>query len=84
MMNILIRIFLFLRRKWVKWPLLAVTVVGLTAAHLLMSAKYANSEKAPTWEFTLVLHSAILVASILVGVIYKKFIKSKLIEYSLK
>lgn len=84
MINLLIRVILFLNRKWVKWPLLIIAVVGITAAHLVMSAKYGNSEQAPTWKFTLALHSALLVAGVMAVVVYKKFIKSKLIEYSLK
>ncbi len=84
MINLLIRVILFLNRKWVKWPLLIIVVVGIAAAHLVMSAKYGNSEQAPTWKFTLTLHSALLVAGVMAVVVYKKFIKSKLIEYSLK
>lgn len=84
MMKLLMCVILFLNRKWVKWPLLIIAVVGITVAHLVMSAKYGDSEQAPTWKFTLTLHSALLVAGVMVVVVYKKFIKSKLIEYSLK
>ena len=46
-----------------------------------MSAKYGDTEKAPSWEFTAMLHSALLVMAIIVIVIYKKYIKGKLMEY---
>ena len=47
----------------------------------LMSAKYGDTEKAPSWEFTAMLHSALLVMAIIAIVIYEKHIKRKLMEY---
>ena len=36
---------------------------------------------APTWEFTITLHAAMLVAAAIIIVFYKKRIKRKLMEY---
>lgn len=80
-MRILTRFLLFCSRRWVKWPFITVAVIAITAAHFVMSAKYGDTEKAPSWEFTAMLHSALLVMAIIAIVIYKKYIKGKLIEY---
>lgn len=77
----LFRFWKFCNRKWVKWPFITVAVIAITAAHFVMSAKYGDTEKAPSWEFTAMLHSALLVMAIIAIVIYKKYIKGKLIEY---
>ena len=71
----------FWNRKWVKWPFVAVAVIVITASHFVMSDKYGDTEKAPLWEFTVMLHSALLVMAIISIVIYKKYIKRKLMEY---
>ena len=39
------------------------------------------SPNAPTWEFTITLHAAMLVAAAIIIVFYKKRIKRKLMEY---
>lgn len=77
----LFRFWKFCNRKWVKWPFITVAVIAITVAHFVMSAKYGDTEKAPSWEFTLALHSVLLVAALLMIVIYKKYIKRKLLEY---
>ena len=43
--------------------------------------KYGDSPNAPTWEFTITLHAAMLVAAAIIIVFYKKRIKRKLMEY---
>lgn len=77
----LFRFWKFCNRKWVKWPFITVAVIAITVAHFVMSAKYGDTEKAPSWEFTAMLHSALLVMAIIAIVIYKKYIKGKLMEY---
>lgn len=77
----LFRFWKFCNRKWVKWPFITVAVIAITAAHFVMSAKYGDTEKAPSWEFTLALHSVLLVVALLMIVIYKKYIKRKLLEH---
>ena len=77
----LFRFWKFCNRKWVKWPFITVAVIAITAAHFVMSAKYGDTEKAPSWEFTAMLHSALLVMVIIAIVIYEKHIKRKLMEY---
>ena len=77
----LFRFWKFCNRKWVKWPIITVAVIAITAAHFVMFAKYGDTEKAPSWEFTAMLHSALLVMAIIAIVIYKKYIKGKLMEY---
>ena len=47
----LFRFWKFCNRKWVKWPFITVAVIAITAAHFVMSAKYGDTEKAPSWEF---------------------------------
>lgn len=79
-MRILTRILLFCNRRWVKWTLAVVLVLAVTIAHFVMYGKYGGTEKSPAWEFTLALHSALL-AAILIIVIYKKYIKRKLLEH---
>ena len=74
----LFRFLSFCNRKWVKWPFITIAI---TAAHFVMSAKYGDTAKAPSWEFTVMLHSALLVVAIIAIVIYKKYIKGKLMEY---
>lgn len=46
-----------------------------------MADKYGDSPNAPTWEFTITLHAAMLVAAAIIIVFYKKRIKRKLMEY---
>ena len=75
------RFWKFCNRKWVKWPFITVAVIAITAAHFVMSAKYGDTEKAPSWEFTAMLHSTLLVMAIIAIVIYEKHIKRKLMEY---
>lgn len=77
----LFRFWKFCNRKWVKWPFITVAVIAITAVHFVVSAKYGDTEKAPSWGFTAMLHSALLVMAIIVIVIYKKYIKGKLMEY---
>lgn len=77
----LFRFWKFCNRKWVKWPFITVAVIAITAAHFVMSAKYGDTEKDPSWEFTAMLHSALLVMAIIAIVIYEKHIKRKLMEY---
>lgn len=77
----LFRFWKFCNRRWVKWPFITVAVIAITAAHFVMSAKYGDTEKAPSWEFTAMLHSALLVMAIIAIVIYEKHIKRKLMEY---
>ena len=77
----LFRFWKFCNRKWVKWPFITVAVIAITATHFVMSAKYGDTEKAPSWEFTAMLHSALLVMAIIAIVIYEKHIKRKLMEY---
>lgn len=77
----LFRFWKFCNRKWVKWPFITVAVIAITAAHFVMSAKYGDTEKAPSLEFTAMLHSALLVMAIIAIVIYEKHIKRKLMEY---
>lgn len=79
--NTFYRFLSFCNHKWVKWPFVAVAVIAITAAHFVMSARYGDTEKAPSWEFTAMLHSALLVVAIIAIVIYKKYIKRKLMEY---
>lgn len=54
---------------------------AVTIAHFVMYGKYGGTEKSPAWEFTLALHSVLLVAALLMIVIYKKYIKRKLLEH---
>lgn len=75
------RFLSFCGRKWVKWPFITVAVIVITAAHFVMSDKYGDTEKAPLWEFTVMLHSALLVMAIIAIAILKKYIKRKLMEY---
>lgn len=80
-MRILTRFLLFCSRRWVKWTLVTIFVLAVTVAHFVMYGKYGGTEKSPAWEFTLALHSVLLVAALLMIVIYKKYIKRKLLEY---
>ena len=77
----LFRFWKFCNRKWVKWPFITVAVIAITAAHFVMSAKYGDTEKAPSWEFTAMLHSALLVMAIIAIVIYEKHIKRKFFDF---
>lgn len=81
MMRLFVRIMRFCNRRWVKWPLAAIFVVAITVAHFVMAEKYGDSPNAPTWEFTVTLHAAMLVAVVIIIVLYKKCIKRKLMEY---
>ncbi len=80
-MRILTRFLLFCSRRWVKWTLVTIFVLAVTVAHFVMYGKYGGTEKSPAWEFTLALHSVLLVAALLMIVIYKKYIKRKLLEH---
>lgn len=80
-MRILTRFLLFYSRRWVKWTLVTIFVLAVTVAHFVMYGKYGGTEKSPAWEFTLALHSVLLVAALLMIVIYKKYIKRKLLEH---
>ncbi len=81
MKKIFCRFLKFCGRKWVKWPFITVAVIAITAAHFVMSDKYGDTEKVPSQEFTMMLHSALLLMVMLVIIFYKKFIKQKLMEY---
>lgn len=80
-MRIFTRFLLFCSRRWVKWTLVTIFVLAVTVAHFVMYGKYGGTEKLPAWEFTLALHSVLLVAALLMIVIYKKYIKRKLLEH---
>ena len=80
-MRILTRFLLFCSRRWVKWTLVTIFVLAVTVAHFVMYGKYGGTEKSPAWEFTLALHSVLLVAALLMIVIYKKYIKRELLEH---
>lgn len=80
-MKILMRILHFCNRRWVKWMLVTIFVLAVTVAHFVMYDKYGGTDKSPAWEFTLTLHSVLLVAALLMIVIYKKYIKRKLLEH---
>ena len=56
-------------------------LTAITVAHFVMADKYGDSPNAPTWEFTITLHAAMLVAAAIIIVFYKKRIKRKLMEY---
>ena len=71
----------FCNRRWVKWPAVIVFLTAITVAHFVMADKYGDSPTAPTWEFTVTLHAAMLVAAAIIIVFYKKCIKRKLMEY---
>lgn len=81
MMKLLARFVRFCNRPWVKWPVIIIFAVAVTATHFVMADKYGNSPFAPTWEFTATLHAAMLVVALLAVVFYKKCIKRKLMEY---
>lgn len=81
MKKIFCRFLKFCGRKWVKWSFIAFVLIVVTAAHFVMSAKYGDTEMAPSQEFTMMLHSALLLMVMLVIIFYKKFIKQKLMEY---
>lgn len=81
MMKQLARFVRFCNRPWVKWPVIVILVVAVTVVHFVMEDKYGNSSSAPTWEFTVTLHAAMLVVALLLVVIYKRCIKRKLMEY---
>lgn len=80
-MRILTRFLLFCNCRWVKWTLVTIFVLAITIAHFVMYGKYGGTEKSPAWEFTLALHSVLLMAVILIIVIYKRYIKRKLLEH---
>lgn len=71
----------FCNRWWVKWSVIIIIAVAITVAHLVMADKYGDSPSAPTWEFTLALHSVMLAALISCVLIYRKWIKQKIKEY---
>ena len=71
----------FCNWRWVKWPAVIVFLTAITTAHFVMADKYGDSPNAPTWEFTITLHAAMLVAAAIIIVFYKKRIKRKLMEY---
>ena len=77
----LFRFWKFCNRRWVKWTLVTIFVLAVTVAHFVMYGKYGGTEKSPAWEFTLALHSVLVVAALLMIVIYKKYIKRKLLEH---
>ena len=79
MMRLLARFVLSCNRPWVKWPV--IFTVAVTGIHFVMADKYGDSPSAPTWEFTAMLHAAMLVVTVIIIVLYKKCIKRKLMEY---
>ena len=81
MMGQFVRFRRFCNRRWVKWPTVIVFLTAITVAHFVMADKYGDSPNAPTWEFTITLHAAMLVAAAIIIVFYKKRIKRKLMEY---
>lgn len=81
MMGHFVRFMRFCNRRWVKWPAAIVFLTAITVAHFVMADKYGDSPSAPTWEFTVTLHAAMLVAAAIIIVFYKKCIKRKLMEY---
>ena len=56
-----VRFMRFCNRRWVKWPTVIVFLTAITVAHFVMADKYGDSPNAPTWEFTITLHAAMLV-----------------------
>ena len=76
MMGQFVRFMRFCNRRWV-----IVFLTAITVAHFVMADKYGDSPNAPTWEFTVTLHAAMLVAAAIIIVLYKKYIKRKLMEY---
>ena len=43
-----------------------VFLTAITVAHFVMADKYGDSPNAPTWEFTITLHAAMLVAAAII------------------
>lgn len=80
-MTLFMRFMRFCNRRWVKWPVIAVFAATITVAHFVMADKYGDSPNAPTWDFTVTLHAAMLVIALLAVVFYKKCIKRKLMKY---
>lgn len=80
-MKLFVRFLHFCNRPWVKWPVIVIFVVAIMVAHFVMAEKYGDSPNAPTWEFTVTLHAVLLVAAVIFVVLYKKYIKRKLMEY---
>lgn len=76
-METVIRFIHLCGSRWVKWPVIIIIAVAITVAHFVMADKYRDSPSAPTWEFTLALHSAMLAALILCVLIYRRWFKQK-------
>lgn len=74
----LARFMRFCNRSWVKWPVITILVVVVTVTHFVMADIYGDSPSAPTWEFTAMLHAAMLVVALLAVIFYRKCIKRKI------
>lgn len=77
---ILIQVLHTMQRSWVKWPLLILIIVGLVVVHVVMYNMYGDTELAPSTIFTILVHSGIATASILIVMYYKKYLKPQILE----
>ncbi len=77
MTELFVRFIRFCCRWWVKWPIAIILAVAITVAHFVMEEKYGDCPSAPTWKFTLALHSAMLAALISCVLIYRIWFKQK-------
>ena len=77
---ILIQALHRMQRSWVKWPLLILFVAGLVVVHVVMHNKYVGTELAPSTEFTIVVHSGIAIAIVLMVMYYKKYLKPQILK----
>jgi hypothetical protein len=71
----------FCCRKYIKWPLLISATVIITAVHFIMYDRMHDPAHAPSWQFTLALHTAMALAAGLAIVWYKKYVKRKLTNH---
>ena len=78
MNGILIQLLRIMQRNWVKRPLLFLLIAGLVIVHVVMHNKYAGTELAPSTEFTILVHSGIAVAILLMVIYYKKYLKPQI------
>lgn len=78
MMKLLARFVRFCNWPWVKWPAFVILVITVTVTHFVMADIYGHSPSAPTWEFTAMLHAAMLVVALLAVIFYRKCIKRKI------
>lgn len=82
--RIFVRFMRLCHSRWVKWAVFAILVVIITLIHFVMANNYKDSSSTPTWKFSTMLHSALLVVAVIIVVLYKKHIKRKLMEYGQK